>query len=152
MVLNKDAEKWLTENDPEYNNWRKRGRMDYPYLTERQMEARRQVEVATDPAELPHVFSGAGGSSHKGVRPNVVKISPHPDDGRVNKLYYADTRKDCHIEPPERPYKKEEVIIERQYVCAAVPKVTSRELYEKLRRISLEAYRERRQILQDRGL
>ena len=40
-----EAEKWLAENDPDFQNYKKRRKSEYPYHTARQEFLRQQKEI-----------------------------------------------------------------------------------------------------------
>ena len=58
--LDRETEEWLRENDPLFNDWRKRKDLEYPYLTDRQMVRRRGNEIPTDPQAIEYMGHKSG--------------------------------------------------------------------------------------------
>jgi len=47
------AEKWLKENDPDYD---KKEKLEYAYFSERLMRKKREKEIPTDPFEMERLY------------------------------------------------------------------------------------------------
>ena len=47
------AEKWLKENDPDYN---KKEKIEYAYFSERLMRKKREKEIPYDPNKLERLY------------------------------------------------------------------------------------------------